>query len=89
MKVKEIKDILDARGIAYEPTMLKAELEVLLPEDVVKDAPDTDLEATDSTVATKVDVYNKHGVYIRTYSLEQHGVDFDKLASQFQEKIDK
>jgi len=33
-------------------------------------------------------VEDKFGSYVRTYSLEKHGKDFEKLAQQFAKKIE-
>ena len=33
--------------------------------------------------ATSAQVLNEHGAHIRTYSLEQHGENFEDLANEF------
>lgn len=101
MTKKEVCEILEARGIEHNPLALKAELEALLPEDVVKDAQTEEFEATEDTEhevtaedlevnpadETKIDIYDKNGVYVRTYSKEIHGDNFLELARQFENKI--
>ena len=90
MTKKEITDILTERGIEHNPLALKAELEALLPTDLVNTPPSEDLCLTGAIkpIDEKVDIYNKYGVYIRTYSQEIHGEDYIELAKQFQSKID-
>lgn len=38
-------------------------------------------------VASSVDVLDSNGKYVRTYSLESHGEDFEKLAKGYALKI--
>jgi len=105
MTKKEIQELLEARGIKYDPQNKKAVLEALLPKDVIKDAPAQDLEATEDSIEedsiesstdnvsedlkNEVMVYNKYGIYIRTYSVVDHGENFRELAKQFSDKINK
>lgn len=102
MKKLEICKILEERGIEHDPLALKADLEALLPEDVVKDAPEEESEATEAssevissesvpelTPAGEYTVYNKHGMYIRTYSREVHGENYHALAQEFEKKVNQ
>lgn len=36
---------------------------------------------------TSFDVYNAGGTFIRTYSVEQHGKDAEKLAAEYAKKL--
>lgn len=53
--------------------------------------PDAALEVAPTDLATEVkvsfDVYNSSNGYVRTYSLEDHGEDAEKLAHQYAGKI--
>jgi hypothetical protein len=44
-------------------------------------------ETSAPNVKTSFDVYDVNGVVVRTYSLEEHGEDAEKLANQYANKI--
>jgi len=101
MKLNEIKAKLDELGIAYKAKAKKSELEALLlmvPTNVIGQTTgnttvESELVTTSEPVELKTPVktdaivIDKNGEKVRTYSLEIHGAEFDKLAQEFAKKI--
>lgn len=82
MTIKEIKQILDEKGIEYTKTMKKAELEALLPTENLEE---TLVEAEKETeTSSKVVVRWELGT--REYSKEVHGDNYKELAESFANK---
>lgn len=85
MTVKEIKEKLDDLGVVYSQDAKKADLQELLKSTGSDSDGNEDVVIT-SNVATTAKVYNGAGGFIRAYTKELHGQEFDRLAEEFVNK---
>lgn len=91
-KKGDVIEQLEKAKIAFDPTMTVDELVALLPKEPEAPAGDAPEAPTEPEAPAEGDkgtktVYNTRGQAVRTYSKENHGADYAKLAKEYAEKI--